>query len=117
MHHKFQGAKRDCVPCELRNQCLRHPQRTLTRQVALFAKNQSSPLPFTERMKAAIDSERGKALYGRRLATVEPVFGNLRHNKGLDRFTLRTRPKVNAQWNLYCLVHNIEKLAHHGYRK
>ena len=116
-HHKFRGAKRDCLPCELRDQCLRHPQRTLTRQVAFFAKDQSSPLEFTERMKAAIDSERGKALYGRRLATVEPVFGNLRHNKGLDRFTLRTRPKVNTQWNLYCLVHNIEKLAHHGYRK
>lgn len=117
MHHKFQGAKRDCLPCALRDQCLRHPQRTLTRQVAFFDKNQSSPLQFTERMKAAIDSERGKALYGRRLATVEPVFGNLRHNKGLDRFTLRTHPKVNAQWNLYCLVHNVEKLAHHGYRK
>jgi hypothetical protein len=29
---------------------------------------------------------------------------------------LRTRPKVNLQWNLYCLVHNIEKLAHHGYK-
>jgi len=55
--------------------------------------------------------------YGRRIAIVEPVFANLRHNKRLDRFTLRTRSKVNAQWNLYCLVHNIEKLAHHGYRK
>ena len=116
-HCRFRGAKRDCVPCTLRDQCLRHPQRTATRQVAFFTKNQASPLQFTARMKAAIDSERGKALYGRRLATVEPVFGNLRYNKGLDRFTLRTRPKVNTQWNLYCLVHNIEKLAHHGYRK
>jgi len=116
-HHKFQGAKRDCLPCQLREQCLRHPGRTPTRQVAFFEKNQNSPLQFTERMKAAIDSDRGRALYGRRIATVEPVFGNLRHNKGLDRFTLRTRPKVNAQWNLYCLVHNIEKLAHHGYRR
>ena len=115
VHHKFQGAKRDCVPCHLREQCLRHPQRTETRQVALFEKNQHSPLEFTERMKAAIDSTRGRRLYGQRLATVEPVFGNLRHNKHLDRFTLRTRQKVNTQWNLYCLVHNIEKLAHHGY--
>jgi hypothetical protein len=31
-------------------------------------------------MKQAIDSERGKALYGRRFATVEPVFANLRYN-------------------------------------
>ncbi len=51
------------------------------------------------------------------LAIAEPVFANLRHNKRLDRFTLRTQPKVNTQWNLYCLVHNIEKLAHHGYGK
>jgi hypothetical protein len=47
---------------------------------------------------------------------VEPVFGNLRHNKGLDRFTLRGRGKVRTQWQLYCLVHNIEKLAKGGYR-
>jgi hypothetical protein len=117
VHRKFQGAKRDCVPCPLRDRCLRHPERTPTRQVAFFAKNQASPLELTERMKAAIDSARGRALYGRRIATVEPVFANLRHNKRLDRFTLRSRPKVNTQWHLYCLVHNIEKLAHHGYAR
>jgi hypothetical protein len=48
---------------------------------------------------------------------VKPVFANLRHNKRLDRFTLRSRAKVNTQWRLYCLVHNIEKLAHHGYAR
>lgn len=114
-HRKFQGAKRDCVPCQLRERCLRHPQRTQTRQVAFFDKKQPSPLGYTEIMKRAIDSDWGRELYGRRIATVEPVFANLRHNKRLDRFTLRSRPKVNTQWHLYCLVHNIEKLAHHGY--
>lgn len=114
-HHKFQGAKRDCMPCHLRDQCLRYPERTQIRQVAFFDKNQNSLLRYTERMQRAIDSARGRALYGRRIAIVEPVFANLRHNKRLDRFTLRTQPKVNTQWNLYCLVHNIEKLAHHGY--
>ena len=66
-------------------------------------------------MKWRIDSERGKQMISRRFATVEPVFGNLRHNKGLRRFTLRGREKVDCQWKLYCLVHNIEKLAHQGY--
>ena len=80
-------------------------------------KSQGSPLRYTERMKRAIDSDRGRKLYGRRPAIVEPVFANLRHNKRLDRFTLRTQPKVNTQWQLYCLVHNIEKLAHHGYAR
>ena len=56
-------------------------------------------------------------MIARRFATVKPVFGNLRYNKGLNRFTLRSRQKVDGQRKLYCLVHNIEKLAHNGYAK
>lgn len=46
---------------------------------------------------------------------MEPVFGNLRHSKGLNRFMLRGKVKVDVQWKLFCLVHNIEKRAHYGY--
>jgi hypothetical protein len=113
---KFQGALRDCMPCQLREQCLRTPKKTKTRQVMFFRgrveNGEESP---SDRMRRAIDSERGRQLYGRRFATVEPVFGNLRHNKRLNRFTLRGRKKVDGQWKLFCLVHHIEKLAHHGY--
>jgi len=114
-HHKFTGTQGGCGPCKLRSQCLRYPERTPVRQVSFFARNQPSPHHFTERMKQAIDSPRGRRLYGRRMATVEPVFANLRHNKRLDRFTLRGQVKVNTQWTLYCLVHNIEKLAKAGF--
>ncbi len=114
-HHKFQGSLSTCGGCALRAKCLRHPDKTPTRQVAFFAKHQPSPLPHTQRMKEKIDSLEGKRIYGDRFATVEPVFGNLRHNKGLDRFTLRGQQKVDAQWKLYCMVQNIEKLARHGY--
>ena len=47
--------------------------------------------------------------------TVEPVCAELRHNMQLNRFTLRTQTKVDGQWKLYALGHNIEKLAHIGY--
>jgi len=43
------------------------------------------------------------------------VFANLRHNKRLEWFTLRGQAKVNTQWHLYCLVHNIEMLAKAGF--
>jgi hypothetical protein len=66
-------------------------------------------------MRDRIDAPAGRAQYARRFATVEPVFANLRANKRLDRFTLRGRAKVDTQWKLYCLVHNIEKLANNGY--
>ena len=83
--------------------------------MSLFAKNQPSPYEAIELMKRAIDSPRGRQLYSQRIGTVEPVFANLRHHKRLSRFTLRGRDKVGTQWQLYCLVHNIEKLAHRGY--
>ena len=114
-NHKFQGSLATCGACALRAKCLRHPEKTPTRQVAFFHKHQTSPLPHTQRMKERIDTEEGKRLYGQRFATVEPVFGNIRHNKRLDRFTLRGQKKVDAQWKLYAMVHNIEKLANHGY--
>jgi hypothetical protein len=113
---RFEGAQRDCLPCTHRERCLRTPDQTKTRQVAFFhGKVVTTPESHSDRMKKRIDSPAGRARYGERFAAVEPVFGNVRYNKGLDRFTLRGRKKVNAQWKLFCLVHNIEKLAHHGY--
>ena len=112
---KFRGAERDCMPCPLRDQCLRTPDTTKTRQVAFFQGKRDSEERYTERMKRRIDSDTGKRMITARFATVEPVFGNLRNNKRLHRFTLRGRAKVDGQWKRYCLVHNIEKLAHHGY--
>ena len=60
------------------------------------------------------DSGRGRFYYSRRMGTVEPVFANIRHTLGLNRFTLRGRVKVDTQWKLFCLVHNIGKLARYG---
>ncbi len=55
-------------------------------------------------MKRRIDSDQGKQMIAARFATVEPVFGNLRHNKRLDRFTLRGRSKVvgNGSSTAWC---------------
>ena len=112
---KFRGAERDCMPCPLRQQCLRKPDTTKARQVAFFQGKRAGQQSHTGPMKAKIDSAAGKHMIAARFATVEPVFGNLRHNKRLTRFTLRGRAKVDGQWKRYCMVHNIEKLAHHGY--
>lgn len=112
---KFQGAKQDCQPCALREQCLRKPEKTIARQVSFFFGRRDAGENWIEQMKARIDSPAGRQRIGQRFATVEPVFGNIRANKRLDRFTLRGKQKVDGQWKLYCMVHNIEKLAHHGY--
>ena len=92
------------------------PERTDARQVAFFrGRAAAAPPTQTARMKQRIDAPAARAQYGQRFAIVEPVFANVRYNKGLDRFTRRGRAKVEGQWRLFCLVHNIETLAHHGY--
>jgi transposase len=115
---QFSAAQRDCAKCPLRGQCLRHPQRSKRRQVAIFmGKHARAKEKASDRMKRKIDSERGREMITRRFASVEPVFGNLRGNKKMDRFTLRGEEKVDSQWKLYCVVQNIEKLAHNGYAR
>ena len=114
---KFSGAKQDCVQCERRKECLRTPDKTPTRQVSFFRGKRDPEEDHLDKMKVKIDSELGKEMITRRFATVEPVFGNLRGNKRLHRFTLRGKTKVDGQWKLYCMVHNIEKLANHGYAR
>lgn len=113
---KFRGNKTDCRVCALRKKCLRHPDHTEARQVYFFqGRAESLPESFTEKMKRKIDSVKGRLIYNRRLATAEPVFGNICSTLGLNRFTLRGKRKVNSQWLLYCIVHNLFKVHRYGY--
>ena len=86
---KFKGSEAVCVPCTQRDHCLRTPEKTKVRQVTFFVGQREgkhlSKNIHTERMKQRIDSAEGRAKYGRRFATVEPVFANLRHNMQLNR--------------------------------
>jgi transposase len=112
---KFRGTLATCTFCPLRAKCLRHPASTPFRQVAFFlGRTAGKPEKYLEKMKRKIDSDQGRYEYSRRLGTVEPVFGNIRHTHRLSRFSLRGRHKVNAQWLLFCLVHNIGKVQHYG---
>jgi len=112
---KFKGAKSSCLPCHLRSQCLRHPERTETRQVAYFhGRSAQGKETFTEKMKRKIDSTVGRSLYSMRVAIAEPPFAHICQIMGLDRFTLRGKKKVNVQWNLFCIVHNLKKVARYG---
>ncbi len=112
---KFTAPLSACSPCALRDQCLRHPRQTKVRQVVFFnGRSATAAETFTHKMKRKIDSTLGKLIYQRRLATAEPPFANIRHAKRLDRFTLRGKTKVNSQWLLYCLVHNLGKIQRYG---
>jgi transposase len=111
----FMGAKRDCGPCALRSRCLKDPSQTTTRQVYFFdGRSAEAPETFTAKMKRKIDSLTGRHIYNQRLGTVEPVFANICSTLGLRRFSLRGKTKVDAQWKLFCIVHNLLKIHRYG---
>jgi len=119
LHFQTYTAKAvDCDACTMSKQCLKgtlKPNDGRGRQVTRFEPKVKDLAHPSERMRQAIDSPKGHRLYSQRIGTVEPVFANIRHNKRLTRLNHRGRAKVNTQWNLYCMVHNIEKLAKNGY--
>ncbi|MEJ1471473.1 MAG: IS1182 family transposase, partial [Candidatus Sedimenticola sp. (ex Thyasira tokunagai)] len=119
-NHKqfFEGCITHCRTCSLKHRCMRNPEaadrrKGHGRQVSFIIEREKRP-NYTDWMKARIDSDKGKLIYSHRMSVVEPVFGNIESNKRLDRFTLRGKKKVQGQWCLYCMVHNIEKLANYG---
>ena len=62
------------------------------------------------RMDRILRSKAGQAIYALRKTIVEPVFGQIKGARGLDRFLLRGLEKVNGEWALMAITHNIGKL-------
>jgi len=92
-----------CRNCPFRKDCLKKDTvRYRTLQRPLNADNRH----YSDEMKKFIDTPEGRKLYAKRMAIIEPVFGNIRACKGMDRFTLRGKEKCNIQWVLYNTVHN-----------
>ncbi len=107
---RFCGYLKDCKGCPLQQQCMRKPPIKTGRQVQFKQDKSCKQLSYIDKMKVKIDSPIGRRQYSKRLGAIEPVFGNITINKGMNKFTLRGQDKVNTQWKMYCLVHNIEKL-------
>jgi Transposase DDE domain len=94
----------------LRQRCLKTPETTETKQMTIFiGRSEETKENPIEKMRREFDTLFGRFIYNKRIAIVEPVFGNLK-NKGMDRFTLRGKGKVNTQWQLFSLVHKSRRL-------
>jgi transposase len=72
------------------------------------------PLPKgatrVDRMRRKLKTKVGAAIYSRRKTVPEPVFGQIKHARGFRQFLLRGLEKVQGEWAIVCLTHNILKL-------
>ena len=112
----YQAKAKDCKECALRSKCLAKEDgkaRSLLIPIG-YREDSEQDISHSKMMQKKIDTKKGKEIYSKRLGIIEPVFANIRSQKRLDRFTYRGKVKVNIQWLLYCMVHNIEKIANYG---
>ncbi len=63
-----------------------------------------------DRMRRKLQTQAGAAVYATRKTIVEPVFGQIKQARGFRQFLLRGLEKVQGEWAMVCLTHNILKL-------
>ncbi len=112
---QFRAHEEDCRTCPMRKRCLRNGSQATPRQfnvkLGITQAKQDGPI---ERMKHKLDQVMGRFIYSQRLGIVEPVFGHMEEQIGIRRFSLRGKKKVDGQWKLLNLLHNLLKIHRFG---
>lgn len=88
--------------CPLRGQCFKAQGN---RRIEINHKLQRLKIKARENL----ESELGREIYSKRCIEPEPVFGNIKQNKGFKRFTLNKIAKVNIEFGLIAIAHNFSK--------
>ena len=107
----YQASLTDCKVCPDFSRCShsKKAQNEIVQGRKILVDKAQEQGSIVRDMREKKATEGFQALYAQRIQIVEPVFANIRYCKGLNRFMLRGKKKVNGQWQLYCMVHNLGK--------
>ena len=94
----------DCNACPFKSECT---QAKGNRHIRVSFRLRR----FREQAKTNLLSDPGKKMRVQRNVEVETFFGQIKHNMRFRRFHLRGLEKVNTEWGLVCIAHNLRKLA------
>jgi len=90
-----------CSNCVLKKACTKAEKRIISRDPREH---------LLVEMRRKLRTDEGRELYQERMYTVEPVFGQMKQNRGFREFLLRGKEKVNVEFLMMCIVHNIGKI-------
>lgn len=95
---------RECVSCQKSKECITHDWSKY-RQIQIYENDQ-----FKQVMRRKLLSSEGRRKYKKRIATVEPVFAQIKHIMEFRRFLLRGLEKVKTEFSIICTAYNIKKI-------
>jgi IS5 family transposase len=93
----------DCNECPLRAQCTNHSSGF--RRIEVNANHVE-----VRKIRQKLKTEEGRAIYKKRKAIIEPIFGRWQHNWGIRRLRLRGLAGFSAELHLLAIAHNMTKL-------
>jgi len=107
----YQASLTNCKICPCFSKCSwsKKEQGKVTHGKSLRLTKSNGRESLCRKMRKKFETVDCQDKYAERIQIVEPVFANIRYCKGLNRFTLRGKEKVNSQWLLFCIVHNLGK--------
>jgi len=107
----YQASLTDCKRCPVFSKCSwskkKQSEQVQGKTLRITEKNKKGNA--CRQMRKKLETVEYQDIYAYRMQIIESVFANIRHCKGLNRFTVRGKEKVNIQWLLYCMVHNLSK--------
>lgn len=93
----------ECIGCPTQHKCTR--KKDGVRYLKDFPYEVQRNI-MREKMKVPVSKE----IYALRSRTVEPVFGDIKENKGLRSFLTRGLKRVRTEFNLACIATNLNKI-------
>jgi len=107
----YRASVKDCRICPLNSKCLKSGKdlSKIDKGRSLLISESNSVGSLSGILRKKLNSQEYQDQYAYRIQIIEPVFSNITYCKKLDRFTLRGKEKVNGQWQLYCIMHNLGK--------
>lgn len=99
--------REDCTGCPYRERCVKREGEDANRRIYVNRNLEE----HKQKARQQLNSERGQEMRRKRPIEVESVLGDSKGNFGVRKFLLRGLEKVTTEWGLYCLGHNMRKLA------
>jgi hypothetical protein len=97
----------NCSGCPYRDRCVKSEEANANRRV--YVNRRLNEL--REKACSNLLSEKGIEMRSQRPVEVESVFGDIKGNCGIRRFTLRGLAKVTLEWVLHSIAHDMRKMA------
>jgi hypothetical protein len=94
----------NCQGCPLRSLCHKAKENRIIE--VNYKLNE-----YKRKARERLTSEQGIYHRGKRCIEPEAVFGQIKHNSQFNRFRLRSLQKVNIEFTLVAIAHNLRKLA------